>query len=458
MKRRKAMLKIVQDIIAAQGAATKPISMLKEVEYPELDALMERFAELPKGEDHIEVITASNHSVAKAAFIEAFHSGKSPVSPTFEYNESLLKKVVSGRDAIAHVLDAILELPAETDEQALLKHLFQTVVQDKLRTSGIAQGILSHNDSYTLHHIEQKYGRLTDDVADAARNEYEELKAGKKASTNSRTFTPEEEAALKALRFDAPGLADIFKRTFYEYGPDFSHWTATIYDDVTAVNVREHKTDVAIPPTREADGIVGFGLDGHEIEAHVRHFMNGLRLLRIPFRDEDETLYEGLAKLNDVRWRQKFGSTAGNPHPYYILAAEQAMMSKNFSEIYAEIFQLRVDAGASTKDKKNGDPAPVFNNSWTSAYRAMRGSTSPVNEIGFANPLAKSYLEGYLMVKELVEAGYEHLVEVGIVRPSSLLKIANYLVLPTDIPYPNLGIAEKLAREAIGVQLEEKQV
>jgi hypothetical protein len=446
------MLKIVRDIIAAQEAATTPISTLRSVEYPELDALMRQFAELPAGEDHIKVITANNANACKKTFVEAYRSGRAE-APVFIYDEDLLKKMLSGYGPMVRILDAILKLRPEGDEQILLRSLFQTTVMDKLHTCGMAKGILDGDDQYTLYHMEKKYGRITDDVVDAAREEYEALKAGKVNGGAPRVFTPEEEAALKDLSFDADALSSVFYQTLDEYG--FNDWTSTVSGNVTAVNVREREFDVAIPATRIVNGIKAYELTGHEVESHVRMSMNGQFLLRGlgggAFKDESEILYEGLALVSDVGWALKFGDTTKAPIPYYVLAEDLAMMGKNFLEIYEEIFQLRVDAGASTKDKKDGSPAPVFNNAWTNAYRVMRGSTHSTakNDLGFCQPKDRAYLEGYRIARELVEAGYGHLLDVGVVRPSSLVEIAQFVVSPNDIPYPNLGIAEKLARAAI---------
>lgn len=442
-------MQIVNDIIAAQKAATKPINILEKTKFSELNILIQKFEQLPPF-DHLRVVTPTNLERVKETYIEAVRKGKLPHNPQFEYDTELLRKAKLERDSIRNVLSAVLKLLPENEEQQLLLDLFVTVVKDKLHTTWIATGILDKDEVCAQYHVDQKYGRLPGEVIGMAEYAYDTVKAGSRGDISAipASFTNGELETLWGLRFGANEIVNFLNEALKGPGYRFDDygWIAMLESGITAVTARELESRISVPVSKNGNGIyVSFLLNGH-VEEYVRLGVNGHELLRGfgsgKLKDDNEIIYRGRSAFTNMMLSQKFGNptTTDTMAMYHVLAADLAA-NDDFNGTFEKIFQFRIDAGASTKDES------VFNDTWANVYRAKRGGTDPTSKT-FCMSSCRAYFEGYHLVKELTEAGHGHLSEVGIVRPSNLVKIASYVITPDDIPFRNLGLAEDFAHLA----------
>ena len=230
----------------------------------------------------------------------------------------------------------------------------------------------------------------------------------------------EEKAKLKKMEFNAEEIAGYFQFVLDYMRENASYNGAmareeeenpTYYIEIspkyTAVSVNAFSTSgksvIGIPADRKVNGLKLVELVGHELNSHYRSAMSTrayFRNLLNPYDDTcpilplipmmshslDETLSEGLAKLNDIRVSGK----AGFPKPYQVLAIDFVQHGHNFKETMEYVFEL------TRQNHKTENTA--LNNAWNYTYRIFRGQRDTSSKCGYAFPKDKVYLSGFLTV------------------------------------------------------------
>lgn len=233
-------------------------------------------------------------------------------------------------------------------------------------------------------------------------------------------FSEEEKVELKKMEFNAEEIAGYFQFVLDYMRENASYNGAmareeeenpTYYIEVspkyTAVSVNAFSESgesvIGIPADRKVSGLKLVELVGHELNSHYRSAMSTrayFRNLLNPYGDTcpilplipmmshslDETLSEGLAKLNDIR----VSGEAGMPKPYQILAIDFVQHGHNFKETMEYVFEL------TRQNHKTENTA--LNNAWTYTYRIFRGQRDTSSKCGYAFPKDKVYLSGFLTV------------------------------------------------------------
>lgn len=373
-------------------------------------------AQLRGSVDLIELITPTNYGAEKQRWLDG---DRKFFNPTFVYDEDAIKGAIRKLERLAPVRDlandghyeffrnygrlareSLTKRCAELDN---LKIFLSTLVDDR---------IPGDDPLDPLAHL---YGSLEpEDIATA-----EEMINHTPEGLNGM-FSSVEKEKLKAIELDAEGIAkylqlvlDYIRGHAFYNGKMASEERAnpTYHIEVdskyTAVSVNAFsssgKSVIGIPADRKVSGLKLVELVGHELNAHYRSAMNTrsfFRNLLGPYDDKcpilplipmmahslNETLSEGLAKVNDVRVSGK----TGLPKPYQILAMDFVRKGHNFKETMEYVFEL------TRQNRKTENTA--YTNAWNYTYRIFRGQRDTSSKCGYAFTKDKVYLCGYLTV------------------------------------------------------------
>lgn len=164
---------------------------------------------------------------------------------------------------------------------------------------------------------------------------------------------------------------------------------------------------------------------------------------------DNEGLYEGLAKRNDDAFFQEFyGTSAGEPIPYYVLAIGDAQNGMSFRDVFDRQLEYRLRVELKIPF---GTPLPesidqkiitkTRNLAWGNTYRVFRGHTDTSNTASYANGKDAAYFQGWMMDKQLKAAGHGHVNEVAIMGSGGLKMMAQVDIPQEAIPHPYKPLA-----------------
>lgn len=364
----------------------------------------ERIAKIAMQLNPVELITPSNAATEKKGVIKAYENGFR-INPCFAYQKGGLKKAIKAGKELEELCETYKKLakkyPATKlgeEQETAVQNIIMSRLIDALVTYEMAQAILDGNDGTLASLSVEKYGRPTCEMInqayDAATEEAEEI---------APAFDTETIKCLKSQEFDAGEIQFYFENVLSLYGID--DWLVVLDDKATAIDVRDKNLTgrpmVVIPVNRKVNGMKLLELIGHEIECHLRssensrHFWSQILtreyqpLVPLLAKSDNEFLYEGYAKQNDVRVT---GSDA-IPTPNYLIAMDQARRGESFVSTFETIAGFEIQKGVEAKK--------AYNKAWTATYRVFRGCTYTSNDIvdgGYAFTKDFAYFGGYRMV------------------------------------------------------------
>jgi hypothetical protein len=210
-------------------------------------------------------------------------------------------------------------------------------------------------------------------------------------------------------------------------------------------------SSVLIPVKGERTAYAVLKLLNHEIGGHARQSMNGVKLFGLgggQLKFDDETLYEGLAKRNDVLFqRQVLGEKDAAPYhnwSYAVRAAEQGgsyyeVLTEQVEQELHEMLKIHPDKPLPPRDQI--DPKlldDAIDNAMGTTYRVMRGHIDMSNPEKYAMAKDLSYLLGFMRDRELRQAGYAHVNEAAVIAEGGLLMLAEFDLKPEQLPVPYL--------------------
>lgn len=366
-----------------------------------------RLAEILSKLNPVEIVTPVNAKSAKETWINCASGDLSVFSnPTFEYSNNVLKEIVAYHDELVRYRSVfnyglIPDLPGEDAMKAILI----ARIDSAIAATELAASIYIKDDKASASIAKKLYGLPTStEIIEA----YDAVSPNTPKTPKSR-FSEEEQEKLKTKKFNAQQIKYWFERTIKLYG--FKGWRVEIDKKYTCIDVRDKNLSgspvVGIPVDRKVDGLKLLELIGHEIESHLRSSENSIVLIqsilgvdsplaplfRIMAKSDDETLYEGAAKVSDV----KVNGASALPLPYATIACNHAKRGENFAEVAKIIFTQRKKAGEDDKKALSG--------AWTTAYRIFRGSTNTEAGI-YLFPKDYIYRKGYKLACAIEEKEY----------------------------------------------------
>lgn len=326
----------------------------------------------------VELVTATNVSSVKSTWINNAINGDYG-NPQLEYNRELLEKTVSYAEPLRRLRKIIANEPS-----SLINDLVIGRLDEALRSTELAAAILIHNDAEAKRHATAIYGMPTSEqVYQAYRLVREEADDPLPPTVHHRAkINKTEREALEAKKFYANDIKYWFERVLDLY--NIEGWRVEINPIYTAIDVRDKNSSgmpvVGIPFDSEKNGLQLICLVGHEIECHLRGSENCRQLLLellgedspylplIPAlaKSDNEYLYEGVAKVSDVR----LGGDSQMPKPFATIACDLAERGYGFDTITSTLYNFIHNANPNRKKED------VLKTTWGTTYRILRGSSN----------------------------------------------------------------------------------
>jgi hypothetical protein len=459
--------KYVDAVTGAIGAKRAELASVLSDVPAELTEIVERLEKLTGTWNPVELYTADNMDTEKAAFIDAFKRGEDFV-PTFDYADAASFDVETVRPALDALRARAMALPKGNDRDRLARVALVAKIDDDLATCDIAEGMKTGNDALVKRGCRAKYPGGDARLTAFATETFAQLLATPPPDVPS-LLADDEKDYLKKRRMSTEEQAEAFtwalkKLGIYrEQGAEGDGFQVIIDEKATALDVRDKSkrgATVVIPVKRDgtmtADELCA--LIEHEIGAHARQAVNGKRLFKIgggALRKDDETLYEGLAIRYEWEFMEKqFGKVRHDMDlsTLYVFAVDIAEKGGTFREVFENQLERRVrlklkipvDLPVPAKedmDEKEYDEC--LGKAWRTTYRVMRGHTDATNKEGFAMTKDLAYLRGWLMDRQLLEAGQGHANEAAIMSTEGLQTLATMEFTPEDVPVKYEPIGEE---------------
>lgn len=456
-----------------------PIPSLEEIPL-ELRQTAESVATISDTWNPVEIFTADSSSLntEKKKFLEAYDNGET-YNPQFTYSYAQSLDLADQRTALTQQLRRLRQFAPGNRHQRLFRTALYFKIKDDLATCDLVDGLKTKNEKKIARAMKQKYPGTDQAILEAATTTYNHLLLGTdNETTTSRNgnypLTPEEQDFLKNREFSDAEIAKAFEWALDQYGilrskENPQGFQVKIDKEATAIDVRDKSKDgptVFIPAGRTVKADKALEYIGHEIEGHARQSINGERTFLLGggrLKVDNEMLYEGLGKRYDERFRRKFfGTSSGEPLPYYTFAIASAENGASFYEIFAQQMDLRLRArlkiglDQSLPDRQHIDPAILTatkDNAWTTTYRVMRGHTDTSNKSKFAMAKDLSYLRGWLIDKQLENNGLGFLNEEGVIASGGLQLLAELKLSQDQLPLPFKDVTTKYWEEVLKPQM-----
>jgi len=415
----------------------------------------------------VELYTANNMAEEKAAFIDAYSRGEEYV-PTFEYADAASFDVENVRPALEALRTRTMVMEMGNDRDRLARITLVAKIDDDLATCDIAEGMKAGNDALVKRGCQTKYPGGDAELTAFATTTFAQILSDPPADVPS-LLTCEEKEYLKNRRMSADEQADAFawalkKLGIYrEPGAEGDGFQVIKDPKATALDVRDKSkrgATVVIPTDRDGDMMAHelCALIEHEIGAHARQAVNGKRLFKLgggALRKDDETLYEGLAIRYEWEFMEKqFGQVRHGMDlsTLYIFAVDIAEKGGTFRDVFDDQLErrirlkLKIPVDRPVPAKKEMDAKAYkecLGKAWRTTYRVMRGHTDVTNKEGFAMTKDLAYLRGWLMDRQLLEAGQGHVNEAAIMSAEGLQTLATMEFRPEDVPVKYEPIGEE---------------
>lgn len=352
-------------------------------------------------------------------------------------------------------------------------------IKDDLATCDLVNGIRTKNEKLISKAFRTKYPGTDQAILEAATSVYNNILSGRSEKINSvrekgHPLTDEEQGFLKNREFSDTDIAKAFEWALDQYGilktkANPKGFQVKVSKDATSIDVRDKSKEgptVFIPEGRKSKADSVLELIAHEIEGHARQSINGERTFIVgggKLKVDNEMLYEGLGKRYDERYRRKFfGSSSGEPLPYFTFAIATAENGGSFYEIFSQQMDLRLRARiklslqASIPDRTHMDPKildSVKQAAWQTTYRVMRGHIDTSNKKKFAMAKDLSYLRGWLVDKQLESNGLGFLNEEGVIASGGLQLLAELKLSEDQLPLPFKDVTSRYWEEILKPQM-----
>ena len=330
-------------------------------------------------------------------------------SPTFTYDDKELRFIALLGHKIREYWEQIYYncIPQNEIDYAILSVL-EGRVNHAIAATDIADNIYIKNSARTQESILSIYGKPSLDLIARCHDAIDHPTAYTEGY--SPRFSDHRLNPIAGMSHNTTSIRKYFDETLEYYG--FSQmWECVVLPHMAhQVEVFDQtekgKSRLVIAAGTDVGGLKLASLISREIEGRIRGIENSRALFRQLISDEsplfplvnmfaksyNELLSNGTAALSDM-------ISDGNsalPHPYYVIAINNALLGDDFGKIANSIYMLRFN-GFTTKDA-------AVDFAWNIACDVFRGSTDP-REGGYAFTKSFDHLAGYLMTKN-VPASY----------------------------------------------------
>jgi hypothetical protein len=444
----------------------------RETAPTELVEIADRIGSLTGTWNPVEIMTPTNYRAERQTFLDKFKQGEQ-YNPQFIYDRAKNFPLGNSRKELLALQQRLraFEQTRQDKGERIARVVLDFKIKDDLATIDLVeglQGILSEKEKKQGLKVEQKIAQAliqkypplepNDTLLKISEEHFQDKIHGRKTKEIKRgLLTTSEIHYLKERKFKAPEIASAYTWALEQYGmlrtdknPD---GFAVVVDENTAsIDVRDksiHGPTVFIPAKKIFTGYTLLKNMAHEIERHARQSFNGQKLFIVGggiLKIDNEMLYEGLGKRYDAHVsRELFGTTEGEPLPYYTFAVEAATQGKSFSEIFEKMLSMRLQVSLKITQQEALPPYDSIDEdrlrkamtaTWLTTYRVMRGHHDTTNKVPFAMTKDLAYLRGYHLDKQLTEMGHGHINESAILATSALHLIAEHQIEPAHLPLP----------------------
>lgn len=451
-----------------------PLPELLERLPPALRSAMEEIPKLTRFLNPVELFTADDVAKKKDEFLEKASRGILE-NPTFTYEQSTaaLKRTLDAHGLDAGLIERRLraieaEIGAVSTEDPLAKLVKRALlrkVADDLATLELYAGLVGKDDRRVKRAVVAKYGRGVDEpLFEAARIVYgylvatEAHSAKKRAKLEGRIEADVAAYMAKSEQMTAEDFAGavewMLDRFYAHYEettgrpfPEASKFRIDVSDKYSGIDVRDKSSEGPVIgiPAKARSYKQYLELLRHEIDCHVRQSFNGQLMLGFgggALKVDEETWYEGLAKLHEIAFmREMFGDESSPALPYYTFAIRLAEEGKSFVQVFEAIREMRLAAGNS--DEK------AAANAWNATYRVFRGHIDTANREAYALPKDQAYLRGWMLATQLEAGGLGYLNEAAISDLGGLELIAELDLGPKALLFPDLNLTDRYFDEVM---------
>ncbi len=459
--------KYVDAVTGTIGAKRAELASVLADVPAELMEIVESLEKLTGTWNPVELYTADNMETEKASFLDAFKRGEGYV-PTFDYPDAESFEVETVRPALEALRVRAMGMSKGSDRDRLARIALVAKIDDDLSTCDIAEGMKTGNDALVKRGCQAKYPGGDAQLTAFATETFAQLLSSPPPDVPS-LLTDDEKEYLTKRKMSTEEEAEAFSWAlkklgiFREPGSDGDGFQVIIDEKATALDVRDKSkrgATVVIPVKRDgkmtADELCA--LIEHEIGAHARQAINGKRLFKLgggALRKDDETLYEGLAIRYEWEFMEKqFGKVRHDMDlsTLYVFAVDIAEKGGTFREVFEDQLERRirlklkipVDQPIPAKEAVDKEEYEAcLDKAWRTTYRVMRGHTDATNKEGFAMTKDLAYLRGWLMDRQLLEAGQGHANEAAIMSTEGLQSLATMEFTPDDVPVKYAPIGEE---------------
>lgn len=417
----------------------------------------------------VEMCTPANAMAERNTFIDAYRRGENYV-PRFRYDGANVIDVDTSRAALLSLRSRAIALPHEFERDRLARATLFAKIDDDLATCDIAEGLQKGDDRLSKRGFANKYPGCDEELLAFAEQTYRTyvtdppaevpsvLSDEEKKYLRERVVTPEEQTEAFTWALKKLGI----HREPDEGGDGFA---VIVDEDASMLDVRDKSqrgSAVIIPTDRNEDMNAAelCALIEHEIGAHARQAVNGKRLFKLgggALREDDETLYEGLAMRYEWEFTERnFGIVREDIDALalYVFAVDLAERGESFHGIFVDQLERRIRLALKIPTESLPEPAEMdqdaytscLKRAWRTTYRVMRGHADVTNTQGFAMAKDLSYLRGWLMDQELVKKGLGYANEAAIMSAKGLQALGRVSLAPDDLPVKYQPIGDEYMR------------
>ena len=345
----------------------------------------------------VEVVKGSITNLAEERdkWLKAFQN-RFYCDPQFHYDRSMLRAIAGLQGELAMGRNHLAtRIEPETPAEYIMKDILLHRIEGAIQTTELAASILLCDDKSTHEIVQSIYGHPTNTQVVRAYQivDHEFVRPHIRAR-----WTKKDRKALEKMTFDATQIKYWFDEVINLYGVE--GWTVEIGDRFPCIDVRNKdssgKQVVGIPTSRKVTGLKLLELIGHELECHLLGSENCRAVVEeilgadsplaplfpLIAKSDNELLYEGVAKISDVRTN----GNDGLPQAYATIACDQARRGASFREIAQMIYGQRREMGQKEDAAIKG--------AWTTAFRTICGSTNP-SKGGYAFTKDYIYMGGF---------------------------------------------------------------
>lgn len=378
-------------------------------------------------------------NLEKESFLKTIEDESSTYQPEFTYPELINLDLDQLEAKLKSLKQELKEAASDKHLSSwaqLINRLYQLRTNEELAKIGLLQSIKNRNNKQTFAYAKFIYGEVNDDLYQRANLRYQEM---------LQKPTPENISTIKERQLNPEEIKTYFEEALSIYGLN-QEWQVIISNNTSAVTVKwRGKKQIIIPNKPRTESKV-IGLIAHEIERHIRVGENGLQKLGILKGaiglDRNDSLEEGAAKYLENKTLKELYDLNNEPAlPFYVMGMAKAKEGATFREVFLDLcykqVKLKLKEGLPINEAKKESA----DQTWTICLRVFRGF-SDFSGKGFYFPKDKSYLEGELMINELLGSKYEKLLELGKINANQIPIVWALGLEPDNIKYPYKNAAK----------------